>query len=106
MEYWPSNGYNLKNDAVSDYSGMKHLVALRADGFLSMRHTPLKWLELQAGYYTRGFRTFDEQEKPTRHTYLGLGLSLPVIAGKNTKFGKLLSYVQPPGFNLEVDKQF
>ena len=106
MEYWPSSGFNFKNDAVSDYSGMKHLVALRADGFLSMRHTPLKWLELQAGYYTRGFRTFDKQEIPTRHTYVGLGLSLPVLAGKNTKFGKLLSYVQPPGFNLEFDKQF
>ena len=106
MEYWPSSGFNFKNDAVSDYSGMKHLMALRADGFLSLRHTPLKWLELQAGYYTRGFRTFDEQEIPTRHTYVGLGLSLPVIAGKSTKIGKLLSYVQPPGFNIEVDNQF
>lgn len=106
MEYWPSSGFNFKNDAVSDYSGMKHLMALRADGFLSLRHTPLKWFELQAGYYTRGFRTFDEQEIPSRHTYVGLGLSLPVLAGKNTKFGKLLSYIQPPGFNIEADRQF
>lgn len=106
MEYWPSNGYNLKNDAVSDYSGMKHLVALRADGFQSLRNTPLKWLELQAGYYTRGFRTFDEEDQPTRHTYVGLGVSLPVLAGKNTRIGKILSYVQPPGFYLEADKQF
>jgi len=106
MEYWPSSGFNLKNDAVSDYSGMKHLMALRADGFLSLRHTPLKWFELQAGYYTRGFRTFDEQQIPSRHTYVGLGLSLPVLAGKNTKFGKLLSYIQPPGFNVEADRQF
>lgn len=107
MEYWPSNGFNLKNDAVSDYSGMKHLVALRADGFQRLRNTPLKWFELQAGYYTRGFRTFDEEPTATRHTYLGLGLSLPVLAGKKSKIaGKLLSYVQPPGFNVEVDNQF
>lgn len=106
MEYWPSNGYNLKNDAVSDYSGMKHLVALRADGFDSLRNTPLKWLELQAGYYTRGFRTFDEQTQPTRHTYVGLGISLPVLAGKNTRIAKVLSYVQPPGFYVQADKEF
>lgn len=106
MEYWPSNGYNMKNDAVSDYSGMKHLVALQADGFRSLRDTPLKWLELQAGYYTRGFRTFDNQSKPSRHTYVGLGISLPVLAGKNTKLGKILSYVQPPGFYLEADNPF
>ncbi len=106
MEYWPSNGYNLKNDAVSDYSGMKHLIALRADGFQSLRNTPMKWLELQAGYYTRGFRTFDEEDRPTRHTYVGLGISLPVLAGKNSKAGKILSYIQPPGFYLEADKEF
>lgn len=106
MEYWPSNGYNAKNDAVSDYSGMKHLVALRADGFQKLRKTPLRWFELQAGYYTRGFRTFDEQSGRSRHTYLGLGISLPVLAGKNSKVGKLLSYVQPPGFYIEADHQF
>ena len=108
MEYWPSNGYNLQNDAVSDYSGMKHLVALRADGFKRMRQTPLRFLELQAGYYTRGFRTFDEQTEdgPTRHTYVGLGLSLPTLFKKRRKFSTLLEYVQPPGFNVEMDKQF
>jgi len=106
MEYWPSNGFNLKNDAVSDYSGMKHLVALRAEGFDMFRHTPLKWLELQAGYYTRGFRTFDEQEVPTRHTYIGLGISLPVLLGKNSIAGKAFSYVQLPGLNVEADHQF
>ena len=107
MEYWPSSGFNLKNDAVSDYSGMKHLVALRADGFQRLRNTPMKWLELQAGYYTRGFRTFDEQTTPTRHTYLGLGLSLPVLAGKKSKIAsKVFSYVQLPGFNVEIDNQF
>jgi len=37
---------------------------------------------------------------------MGLGISLPVVAGKKTKLGKLLSYVQPPGFYVEVDKQF
>lgn len=106
MEYWPSSGYNLKNDAVSDYSGMKHLVAIKADGFDSLKRTPLRWFELQAGYYTRGFRTFDEQDSASRHGYLGLGISLPVLAGKNTLPGKLLSYIQPPGFYVQMDKQF
>ncbi len=106
MEYWPTSGYNLKNDAASDYSGMKHLVALKADGFNTFKNTPFKWLELQAGYYTRGFRTFDKQSSPSRHAYLGLGISLPVLAGKSTKLSKLFTYIQPPGLYLEVDKQF
>jgi len=106
MEYWPSNGYNLKNDAVSDYSGMKHLIALRGDGFEFLNDTPLKWLELQTGYYTRGFRSFDDQSSPSRHAYVGIGLSLPAIAGKNSKLGTVLKYVQPPGFYLQQDKKF
>ncbi len=106
MEYWPSNGYNLQNDAVSDYSGMKHLVALRADGFQTFRNTPLKWLELQTGYYTRGFRTFDNQDQATRHAYVGLGVSIPSLFGKKSKLGKVFNYVQPPGLYLEADKQF
>jgi len=106
MEYWPSNGYNLKNDAVSDYSGMKHLVALRGDGFESLNNTPLRWLELQAGYYTRGFRSFDEQSSSSRHAYVGIGLSLPALAGKDSKLGTVLKYIQPPGFYLEHDKEF
>ncbi len=106
MEYWPSNGYNVKNDAVSDYSGMKHLIALRADGFQRFSESPLKFLELQAGYYTRGFRTFDDQTTATRHTYIGLGISLPSLLKKKSKVGTLLRYVQPPGFYLEADRQF
>ncbi len=105
MEYWPSSGYNLQNDAVSDYSGMKHLIALKANGFESLQNTPFKWLELQAGYYTRGFRTFDEQTEPSRHVYLGLGISLPTLLGRTPKVAKFFDYIQPPGLYLETDKK-
>lgn len=108
MEYWPSPGFSGKYDAAADYSGMKHLVAIKGDGFQRLKGTPLEYLELQAGYYTRGFRTYDKGhwDKPERHTYVGVGLNLPRIFGKDTVAGTLFKYYQPPHTYVDVDNQF
>ncbi len=108
MEYWPSPGFSGKYDAAADYSGMKHLVALKGDGFSSLRGTPLEYLELQAGYYTRGFRTYDvgHYDTPERHTYVAVGLNLPRIFGKESVAGTFFKYYQPPNTYVEADKKF
>lgn len=108
MEYWPSPGFEGDYDAAADYSGMKHLVAIKGDGFDALRGTPLEFFEIQAGYYTRGFRSYDEGhfDKPTRHTYVGLGLNLPRILGKDSALGTFFQYYQPPNTYLEADHEF
>jgi len=75
MEYWPSAGFNVKEDAASDYTGMKHLLAFSGAAIPMFQETPLQWLELQTGYYTRGFRSFDTplENGPERHLFVGVG---------------------------------
>ncbi len=108
MEYWPSPGFSGKYDAAADYSGMKHLIAFKGDGFKQLRGTPFEYLELQAGYYTRGFRTYDKghYDIPERHAYIGLGLNLPRIFGKDTAAGTFFKYYQPPNTYIEADHRF
>lgn len=108
MEYWPSPGFSGKFDAAADYSGMKHLIAIKGDGFNSLKGTPLEYLELQTGYYTRGFRTYDKghYDTPERHVYVGVGLNLPRIFGHDTVAGKFFQYYQPPHTYVEADHEF
>ncbi len=108
MEYWPSDGFNLAEDAASDYSGMKHLVAFRGDAVQRLKHTPLRWLELQAGYYTRGFRSYDKplDNGPERHLFLGLGLSLPTLLESNKIARTVARYLQTPYLHGNVSWNF
>lgn len=63
---------------LSDYSGQKYLVAMKLGGFEGLRDTPLRFLELQAGYYTRGFSTAERSDgiSRQRHSFVGVGLNL------------------------------
>lgn len=109
MEYKPSPGYPGGFGPAADYSGMKHLLALKGSGFNSLRNTPLEFLELYAGYYTRGFRSYDKghYDEPERNTYLGLGLNLSRVLGKTApKVGKFFEYYQVPGTYLEKTGTF
>ena len=76
MEYKPSGYKGFR--PLSDYEGQKYLVALKLSGVKSLKDTPLKYVELQAGYYTRGFSKEakkDGQERK-RHGFVGIGVNL------------------------------
>ena len=109
MEYWPSAGFDLGKDASSDYSGMRHLLAFKSSGIPALSTTPLRWFELQTGYYTRGFRSYDDaalRDNPERHLYVGVGLSIPELFGKRPAARTVFSYIQPPNFNLSTSYRF
>ncbi len=109
MEYWPSAGFDLGKDASSDYSGMRHLLAFKPGAIPALSATPLRWLELQTGYYTRGFRSYDDadlQSNPQRHLYVGVGLSLPSLFKSRPVARTVFNYLQPPGFNLSASYNF
>lgn len=61
-----------------DYEGQKFVLALKLAGFEGLRETPLRYLEVHAGYYARGYtrdlrRAGADQEQ---HLYVGLGLNV------------------------------
>ncbi len=76
MEYEKSGYRGFR--PLSDYEGQKYLLALKLGGFESLRQTPLRYLELQAGYYAQGFSKAarDSGLDRSRHTFIGIGVSL------------------------------
>jgi len=105
MEYLPS-GDKGTFSPVTDYTGQKYLLALKLAGFDEFKETPLRFVELQVGYFARGF-TEEEQERgenPRREPYVALGFNLQELldqsAARDTTpgriAGKALHYVELP----------
>ncbi|MHC4629047.1 MAG: DUF2279 domain-containing protein, partial [Planctomycetota bacterium] len=106
MEYIPSGNVGGFHP-ITDYSGQKYLLSLKFAGFEGARDTPLRFLELHAGYYARGFTQAerDRLEPLRREPYIGIGINLgellfgaPSVRDTGPgKFGRrALEYVQVP----------
>jgi hypothetical protein len=76
MEYQASGYKDFR--PFSDYAGQKFLLAFKVGGLPSTRDTPWRYLELQAGYYTRGFSRAEQIDGlgRSRHAFVGVGLNL------------------------------
>ena len=63
---------------LSDYSGQRYVAALKLSGLETTRATPLRFFELQAGYYTRGFLSAERDDglERSRRAFVGVGLNL------------------------------
>lgn len=83
LEYLPTSEYLKEGDAATDYSGMKHLVAFKLSGFESLKNTGWGIVELQTGYYARGYRSFDPVGTQSQHMYAGIGLNLSDLARRS-----------------------
>ena len=105
FEYDPFKDTKTKNqtDFTTDYERMKHLLAIKANGFDTLKDTPLRYLEFHLGYYSRNFNhdslPLDGRE---RNIYVGLGVNLselfqPIIG----KYSKVFNYFQVPYMDIE-----
>jgi hypothetical protein len=74
-QYWPSK-YASGFQPVTDYNGQKYILALKLAGFEALRDTPWRFLELHAGYYSRGFTEEAEDSGDQRRATLYLGFSV------------------------------
>lgn len=109
VQYWPTRQYLDSGEIVADYSGMRFLLAVKVAGMGVLGRTPLRFLELHAGYYSRGFRSFDENEEDAgRYLYWGVGLSLnellrPILPDVIKKpVETVFTYYQPPLTTMEA----
>jgi len=101
--YYPSGGRSFQ--PMIDYEGQKFFGALKLAGVPGLERTPLRYLELLAGYYTRGFPRYAHADEKSTHFVLGVGLSLseailePLEAAHGQPFTFLnlaSNYFQPP----------
>lgn len=107
LDYVPSEGMEGFHP-VTDYTGMRYLLAFKAAGVPRLRNTPLKYLELNLGYSARGFKVEDAPYFPERKSevFVGISLNLDELLfkpfsrqlGTAGKYGSTLShYYQPRG---------
>jgi hypothetical protein len=109
VEYIPTEAFlnGDHSDITTDYSGFKYLLALKLDGIEKLKHTPLSWLEIHLGYYTRGFATGDQEyyDDKTRHLYVAVGINVSKLLSKAgfRSFGRVFEYYQAPYTYVEFD---
>lgn len=97
IEYIPEfNGDGF----FTQYNSMKYLMALKLSGFESLdtESNPLKYGELQLGYYTRGYKDHDEYSQTERVAYIGVGINVSKILSDLgwIKTSKVFNYYQLP----------
>lgn len=116
MLYFPGRysdlrGPNRVGGTSVDYQSKKFLLALKASGFEDLKRTPLRYLELHAGYFARGFSAREVMAgvPKKRELYVGIGLNLNelLLAGTfvnnalvNDTLTGVFSHVQVPFTSL------
>ncbi len=81
LEYVPS-GYDEGFKPHSDYAGQKYILALKLAGFEQFEETPLRFFELDVGYFTQGFKQNEARDRgisPTRHLFAAIGINVEQV---------------------------
>jgi hypothetical protein len=78
--YYPSGGSSFR--PMIDYEGQKFFGVLRLSGIPGVERTPLRYLELLGGYYTRGFPRYAQAARKSQHVFFGIGLNLSEVITK------------------------
>ncbi len=115
-EYWPSS-YQRKRfsnpehwDIATDYSDQKFILATKLAGIPYLSLTPLRYFNIDVGYYTRGYRPAVIYNSRTRNVFLGISANFTIGFGDLLPAGYASSAVQTffnyyhPPCDLEVKK--
>jgi hypothetical protein len=108
VEYNPFLDSENVTDFSTDYERMKHLVAIKAEGFEVFEDNYMKYLELQIGYYTRNFNHNSSPiEDRERYMYVGIGINLSkILRPAMGNYSKIFNYYQVPYTYIAADKEF
>lgn len=93
------------------YAQQRFMLSLKGAGFKELEKTPLRYLDLQVGYYASDFLHEDRAAglEPKRHLFVGLGLNVgELLFGKSRSgLGKaahtVLDYLQLPYTSVRYD---
>ena len=108
VEYWPDSSTEMKADFTTDYENMKHLIALKAEGFEVFDNSFMEYVELHFGYYTRNFHHDSTPiEDRQRYVYAGVGINLSRLTRDYIgDFSKIFNYYQVPKTYIHKDHEF
>lgn len=109
----------VPNDQIYSHVGKKHyaqqrfMMSIKGAGFKEVRETPLRYLDLQVGYYASDFLNSDREQGiiPKRHVFFGVGLNVGelLFSNSSSRFGRAarsaLDYIQLPYTSVRRDTQ-
>lgn len=83
IDYQPSKGMKGFHP-VTDYSGMRYLLAVKAAGVPALKNTPFKYLEFNLGYMAKGFKAEDSPyiAAPSTEVFVGISINLDQLLFK------------------------
>ena len=92
---WEPN--SAASDIFTDYDNLKYLIAVKLEAAPSLRTSPLRFLELHAGYYARGYSRPAKVGRQ-RNLYVGIGINVSQILREvgHPRVGRFFNYVQAP----------
>jgi hypothetical protein len=116
-------GVTSENGLLPPYERQRYIMALKGSGFEALRSTPLRYVELHAGFDARGFEDKERQRgyPIERALYFGVGLNLNEVlfgAGPHPNFAKYkdtlpgwavrktFEYVQVPYTSVYAEHRF
>ena len=93
-EWRPNTG---SSDPFTDYENLRYLVAVKLEAVESLRTTPLRFVELNVGYYARGYNS-PRIEGRERNLYVGVGLNLSQLIREagHPRVGRVFNFLQVP----------
>jgi hypothetical protein len=104
LEYFPSRGFDFH--PVIDYEGQKFMGVFKLAGVPSLERSPVRFVELLLGYYTRGFEDDLYPRFRKASVFFGVGVSLEQLLFKPLAeqygwpfdfMGLATNYFQVPG---------
>lgn len=116
VQWWPGNApakhpHQIIRSPIDDYNNQKYVFNLRASGISGLKeHWATRYLNLDVGYYTRGYRTgiTNPETDPNlfaRNIYVGMSLNLStLLETKSNVASTIFKYYQTPYNALEIKK--
>ncbi len=110
IEIVPNNNvYSIAGK--SHYAQQRFMFSLKGAGFEKLHNTPLRFLDLQLGYFASDFSNADKAAgvDPKRHLFIGVGLNLGELLFSNSRsrIGRaaytVLDYFQIPYTSVRYD---
>ncbi len=105
LEYAPRLDRDFEPDVFTDYEHHKYLLALKGEGFDAINKSFLRYLELQVGYYARGYNDYKDggPDNRRRSVYAGIGLNVGELV-RPLWDSRIFDYIQLPYTYLQVKK--
>ncbi len=84
VEYHPTHN---SDHPITDFSGYTYSLVTKLGGFKKLQNTPLRYMELQLGYHTEGFKKDDEKyfKEKKAEVLFGIGIDLSEVFFKPLK---------------------